>query len=341
MEQKFRIKFENVEKRGCIDLIPKNIKEQRYRFVWPYIGISLNTGECESMKHAYLIIAHKSDLVFYSLLQMLDDVRNDIYVHMDLKNIVYNPCETANVVCKAGLYHTKRTKVAWGGYSLINAEFILLEESLKRNYAYYHLLSGADLPIQTQDTIHHFFEQHQGKEFVGFYGSELEDKDRVDLWHVFQEHIGKNRGIVGKCNTLFLKIQKLLRVSKGLTKRIHFYKGVQWFSITDDLARYVVENREWAEQTFKYTRWCDEVFLQTIVGNSKWDSRVYKRFAMDDSTAAVRYIDWKRGNPYVFRQSDYDMLGCSNMMFARKFDAEIDGGIVLKIREFINMKSEM
>lgn len=37
-------------------------------------------------KHAYLVIAHKDDLTFRTLLQMLDDVRNDIYIHMDSKN---------------------------------------------------------------------------------------------------------------------------------------------------------------------------------------------------------------------------------------------------------------
>lgn len=42
-------------------------------------------------------------------------------------------------------------------------------------YAYYHLLSGQDLPIKSQDYIHQFFEEHQGKEFVGInHGEEFE-----------------------------------------------------------------------------------------------------------------------------------------------------------------------
>ena len=33
-------------------------------------------------KHAYLIIAHQCDDTYRTLLKMLDDPRNDIYIHM-------------------------------------------------------------------------------------------------------------------------------------------------------------------------------------------------------------------------------------------------------------------
>ena len=36
-------------------------------------------------RHAYLILAHKFDYVFCSLLKMIDDERNDIFIHMDKK----------------------------------------------------------------------------------------------------------------------------------------------------------------------------------------------------------------------------------------------------------------
>ena len=36
-------------------------------------------------KHAYIILAHKDDYTFYSLLKMLDHEKNDIFIHMDAK----------------------------------------------------------------------------------------------------------------------------------------------------------------------------------------------------------------------------------------------------------------
>lgn len=41
-------------------------------------------------KQAYLIIAHKDDLVFNTLLKMLDHSKNDIFIHMDIKNNQYD-----------------------------------------------------------------------------------------------------------------------------------------------------------------------------------------------------------------------------------------------------------
>lgn len=37
-------------------------------------------------KHAYLIIAHSNLKQIHKLLLLLDDPRNDIYIHLDLKS---------------------------------------------------------------------------------------------------------------------------------------------------------------------------------------------------------------------------------------------------------------
>ena len=41
-------------------------------------------------KHAYLIIAHKNDYTLSSLLKAIDNENNDIFLHMDKKNILLN-----------------------------------------------------------------------------------------------------------------------------------------------------------------------------------------------------------------------------------------------------------
>ena len=52
--------------------------------------------------------------------------------------------------------YVDRVPVNWGG-SQIRAELSLLKCAVKKKYDYYHLVSGADLPIKTQDEIHQFF----------------------------------------------------------------------------------------------------------------------------------------------------------------------------------------
>lgn len=48
----------------------------------------------------------------------------------------------------------------------------------------------------------------------------------------------------------------------------------------------------------------------------------------NDHLACVRLIDWKRGNPYVFRKDDFEMIRSSPAMFARKFSLDVDSDIV-------------
>lgn len=36
-------------------------------------------------KHAFLVMAHKDDEVLRALMRVLDDERNDIFIHMDAK----------------------------------------------------------------------------------------------------------------------------------------------------------------------------------------------------------------------------------------------------------------
>ena len=67
-------------------------------------------------KHAYLLIAHKDDYTFRRLVELLDDERNDIFVHMDAKNSSYDENDTISLVEKAHIIHTShRLSVNWGG----------------------------------------------------------------------------------------------------------------------------------------------------------------------------------------------------------------------------------
>ncbi len=102
------------------------------------------------MKHAYLVLAHKCDRTFNTLLHLLDHEQNDIFVHMDQKNKDFDPGSI--ILEKSKVYYPdKRIKVNWGGYSQIKAELLLLAKAYSiGGYGYYHLLSGEDLPIKKQ-----------------------------------------------------------------------------------------------------------------------------------------------------------------------------------------------
>ena len=133
--------------------------------------VSGNTGtESNDKRHAYLILAHHHFGQLRKLIMLLDDPRNDIFVHVD-KKAAFNPEEWTGLCRHSRLSFLKeRICVSWGGVSIMRSELALLKEATSSGeYDYYHLLSGMDLPIKDQDTIHAFFDAHSGTEFINFW----------------------------------------------------------------------------------------------------------------------------------------------------------------------------
>lgn len=56
-----------------------------------------------------------------------------------------------------------------------------------------------------------------------------------------------------------------------------------------------------------------------------------------------RLIDFERSedkkSPYIFRESDFEMLVNSGMNFARKFDETVDKEIIAKLKEHVLISS--
>lgn len=277
-------------------------------------------------RHAYLVLAHKDDAVFHALLASLDDTFNDIFVHMDIKNTSYDAMTVENGVRRAHITHIPRTDVRWGAWSQINAIVNLLDSATQAGtHAYYHLLSGDSMPLHTQGIIHHFYESHQGKEFVGMAATfDERDRSRIDRYHLFHETLEresmsswpKKYPIRWMCDKVFGKLQSKLCPRN---KDIRFRKGSTWWSITDPFARYACAHRSWINRVFRYSLCADELFIQTLLFNSPFAARLYSSPSdTDDCAQAMRLIDWKRGTPYTYTYTDLPELINSPMMFARK-----------------------
>lgn len=278
------------------------------------------------MKHAYLIIAHNEPDVLKTLLLMLDDERNDIYLHVDVRAVeLFNQFKDFQLKKGKLVILQNRIAVHWGDLSQVEVEYLLFETALQnRPYAYYHLLSGVDLPIKTQDYIHEFFQKHAGKEFIGFWNEPSHRKDvyrKVYRYYLFTRYFKEGsvviHGFTAFVRNVFLALQKVTRF-----KRKHDYefcKGFNWVSITNDFCRYLIENKDNVMHTFKYTLCPDEIFIQTLIWNSPFRANIYD--SSDVLNGSMRAIDWQRGSPYVWKESDMEELRTSPYLFARKFSS--------------------
>lgn len=275
------------------------------------------------MKFAYLIIAHNEPLLFEILLRLLDDERNDIYVHIDKKTDI---SQFDKFKLKySNLIFINRIPVYWGDESQIQVELNLLQAAHSHGgYDYYHLLSGVDLPLKSQNFIHRFFEEHAGTEFVGITHSDfnLNDlKHKTAYYYFFTKYyrsIGWKAWFLRKISNLLIMLQSTFKVERRYD--VSLSKGPNWFSISDLLCQYILNRKEIILDRFKYVLCPDEMFLQTEIMNSYFQNNIYD--SEDQFEACMREIDWKRGNPYVWRNNDVNELKKSNRLFARKFSTK-------------------
>ena len=276
-------------------------------------------------KHAYLIIAHNQPKLLQTLLTLIDDERNDIYIHIDLKSDINLFSDIK--VQKSKLIYIPRIKISWGDISQIKAELALFEAAITSGikYDYLHLISGVDLPLKNQDYMHSFFEKHNGTEYLGFASypdSKTETDKRTKYYHILQEYGKNNNKLLRYSASLirkaFIIFQKLLHIQRKYD--FEFRMGTNWCSVTYNFAKYLVSKKDFILQNFRQTTCCDEVYKQTIMYNSPFYKNVFQ--CENQFHQCLREIDWNRGNPYTYTEEDFDMLIKSDNLFARKFSEE-------------------
>lgn len=282
-------------------------------------------------RHAYLIMCHNNFKHLLRLVISLDDEKNDIYIHIDKRadNCPFESIE--NSVQKSHLFWVKQQRVNWGGASQIYVELNLLKKATQTHHSYYHLLSGMDFPIKSQKYIHKFFKDNKGSEFIQFDNTmvNVEFIDRVRYYYFFQDLIGRNKGkfpaLCYYAQEILISLQKKLKIDRTCKYSFDLYKGTNWFSITHEMACYIVGNKRQIKKVCKYSLCADEIFLHTFAMMSPYKNKIVNN--------SLRYIDWERGNPYVFIVEDYEELSKSDRLFARKFDERISEEVIRKIQE--------
>ena len=296
-------------------------------------------------KHAYLIMAHNEIYILKKLLMQIDNKHNDIYLHIDKKTKDFDIESLKKIVKKSNLYFVERLNVGWSAHTQILCELLLLKEATSKNkYSYYHLLSGVDLLIKDSEEIYNYFEKNNGVEYIPFKSLEEiseQEIERIKYYHFLNQNMRhKNRFIrifSSSIHRLTIYIQKTLKVNRLKKVDLKIRKGANWFSITDDLARYTLDKSKELMHIFKHSSCADELFLQTIVYNSKFINKINKE-TTDEHLMAKRHIDWNRGNPYTYKVEDYEELMNSDAFFARKFSTKVDKEIIDKIYKTLEGK---
>lgn len=286
------------------------------------------------MRHAYLIVAHNEFGILEKLVKLLDSEYNDIFLHIDKKIKNFNFKEFKSKINKSKLIYIPRNKISWGGDSQIKCELTLLKKAIQGKYDYYHLMSGVDLPIKTKEEINNYFETNNGKIFLDLDDEAVKAESylyRIEKYYLFQNLIGRankiKEKIFNKLQIAFIRIQSIIGTNRLKNTQIKFMKGTNWFSITHEAALYALSKIKFIKTLFYKSICADELFLQTVFENSPLKDRIVYN--------SLRFIDWKRGNPYTFLIEDFQTLINSDCLWARKFNETIDADITMRIYQYL------
>ena len=290
------------------------------------------------MKHAIMIMAHADFGQLRQLVGALDHDDVDIFVHINRRSTDWNPGLLDGATRHSSIFFVKRVNIYYCDYSQVEAQKSLLNKATQLGYDYYHLLSGADLPIHSLDTILGFFEDNRGKEFVGFDNGYNVRKARYRFFFTNAIRTSKciNQRVLLYTQKSLINLQKFLGINYAKKFKGKVKKGCDWWSITHEAAQWVLDHEPQFRNNFRHTYCPSELLMQTILYNSPFRERLFD--TENQNRGSLREIDWGRGQPYVWRAEDYEQLIASPCMFARKFDANVDSEIISKIINHIKQQ---
>lgn len=272
------------------------------------------------MKHAIMVIGSGTNAdVLQETINVLDDPEIDFYIHWDKKfNIPKLNSEKSNI-----FFLPDRISVQWGNQTLIEATVKLLKtvKSRKEKYDYVHLISSNDMPLMTVE----YFKNYFSKEVYLEYDHPVTPDLMHRISYYYPSHIDfrkhENFYRLFKLFNIIFRINRLKQYNNITIK-----KGGEWFTIK---FKYVDEILNSNLKIFYHGCCADEIFMQTIL--SRFDKISDDIPVSDANYQAARYIDWKRGGPYVFEISDISELKSiinTKYAFARKIK---DPNIIKKV----------
>jgi len=283
------------------------------------------------MVFAYLILVHKNPSQLSRLINAISGEDIFIFIHVDRKSNIKDFMEVLKP-SKHIMFCTRQKQVSWGGFGMIEATLELMNSMFTSNIQpdYVHLISGQDFPLCSNTEILHFFNAHNGKNFLeahtipspSLYEQGL---NRINYkWYI--EDKGFHRA------TQLVQLQKKHCIIRPYFSDIQPYNGSQWWSLTGECVRWIYEICKPGYRLYdfyKYTFVPDEMLFQTMLKNNAWNDTI-----IDDN---LRKIDWAIGPEYprIWRNEDFELLTTSGKLFARKFDERIDCKIIERLENQI------
>lgn len=287
---------------------------------------------------AVLILAHKNVEQVFKLSKLLSSKFN-VYVHFDTKTNLTDEDKTLFVKNNIKVY--SKYNVKWGSFNIVKATVLLMQAALEeKNNTYFHLISGQDWPLKNLNEIYNFYENNS-KIYLNYWRAiDVKKSGEPEIWWVkyyFNYDVVNRRSLFGKIyHRLLLLIETVIRIDKLKKFNVmpsKIYAGQEWCDIPRNAMEYAVNRFEHDFKLKKIfsTSFCsDEIWLQTILCNSKYASNISKNIH--------RYIlEEKRHGalPAILDETDYSNIVKGDYQWGRKFEPPYSNKLMYILNEKI------
>jgi hypothetical protein len=285
-------------------------------------------------KIAFLCLAHNN----FTYLEHLSN-----YYCSDGDGFILHVDSNVNIENFSGLHkdtvilqEKERFRTRWGTLNIVLATLMLLEKAFAtKKYNRYILVSGSDTPLKTKEELKYFLSPELS--YFSIWGeTQLNEKSTLG-GEFFKRHFyyssltNPGEAYLTKQKS---KIYLMLILNKFISfipfnkkfKYKHYYKGSQWWSMTNELVEHVLlqANRTEFFHQFKFMHAPDEKFFQTIALNSPFKNLIEVNLGKERLKQGLHYVDWgvQKIKPRLqsFTPDDIDKAKLLDCCFARKVE---------------------
>jgi hypothetical protein len=301
------------------------------------------------LRIAYLILAHNNPNHLKRLVEALSSNHCAFFIHIDKKSRI----QDFQKICGDNIYYCRqRIAVFWGDFSQVEASLVLLREAYahKVDFDYFVLLSGSDYPLQPMTYIENYFIHNRGKEFMNLVEMPCAAAGKpISRLTSYKERSGElfifrfiRRGLIK------FHIIPSRRNYKQYFKELIPYAGSSWWAITREACKFILDfvDREDNRiiEFYRHTICPDEMFYQTILGNSRFRNNILRNLTYSDWTqndANPAFISEQHLNLFKtsLKVTTQDIYGSGELLFARKFSDENDS--IVNILQSLIKEKEM
>ncbi|HEV7330106.1 MAG TPA: beta-1,6-N-acetylglucosaminyltransferase [Flavisolibacter sp.] len=300
----------------------------------------------------YILLAHRNPAQVGRLVRSLDTPNTSFYIHID-KKVDWQPFREALPGMEKIHWLQDRQLCIWGDSSIVKATLAALRVIVaEKKPGYCVLLSGQDYPLRANSQIEAYLQKKSGTCFLEAsalpYKNWNNNAERLTWYKVDlsaeREHFvllpsfwsrGFRASFRKNLQTILLVFRMKKRLPFFLLKQRNFpsylqpYGGSQWWAVpvalVEDLFRFLDQHPGYISH-FRWTLFADELFFHSVFMH-------LLQVRGEQPEDPITFADWERPDvplPVTFTLADRELLLQlpEGFLFARKFDAELDAGIL-------------